>query len=180
MSDIRKKLLNAFVEEINNDEQISDASLFDADELGIEASVARCAINELGFDLMTVLGEFFFLPYEKEEMLYFSAVITIADEYDKSVLKDLEAAVSRINSFLPVGAFSTGPDGKTLVYRYTIPVPGDMKQKDQLSLMLTASDDAISVSDIYMGYLLLVMAGDLNPEEMMDSVLNRTDEEPEE
>jgi len=55
-----------------------------------------------------------------------------------------------------------------------------MKQKDQLSLMLTASDDAISVSDIYMGYLLLVMAGDLNPEEMMDSVLNRTDEKPEE
>ena len=65
MSDIRKNLLNAFVEEIKNDEQISDASLFSAEELGIEASVARCAINELGFDLMTVLGEFLFLPYEK-------------------------------------------------------------------------------------------------------------------
>ena len=58
MSEIRKKLLTAFTKEIGEAEDIRDASVFTAEELGIEADVVRCAITELGLELIDVLGEF--------------------------------------------------------------------------------------------------------------------------
>ena len=179
MSEIRKKLLTAFTKEIGESEDIRDASVFTAEELGIEADVVRCAITELGLELIDVLGEFFFYPYEDEEVLYFSSVITIADEYDENAMSDLEAAVSRINAFLPCGAFTTGAEGKNLIYKYTIPVMADMKEKDQLRSMLTAANAAITTADTYMGYLVLVIGGDVTPEEMMEAVLGKTDDGPE-
>ena len=44
---------------------------------------------------------------------------------------------------------------------------------------VTAANAAITTADTYMGYLVLVIGGDVTPEEMMEAVLGKTDDDPE-
>lgn len=170
MSDIRNRLLTMLNEELQEAEDFEEVSLFTKDELEAPVDVVRGMIVDIGTELIPALTEFFFLPYEDEDMLYFSTLITITDEIQKDELADLSMAVARLNFDIPCGAFSISPDGESLVYKYTVPFPGDLDEEGQKTMMLTAVDAAINIVDAYEGYLALVLEGNLTADKMIDLV----------
>ena len=114
MSDKRNELLKIINEQLQDAEDFEEVSLFTKDELDAPVDIVRGMLTEVGTELVSVLAEFFFLPYEDEEMLYFTSAITVTDEILKDELVDISMAVARINFDLPCGGFSIGPDGESL------------------------------------------------------------------
>ena len=174
MKDSNQKLLNALAAELNNAEDVEEASLFTADELGTEMDMVRCLVKETGADLLDTLAEFFYLPLEEDsEISYFTTMITVIDEMEPDDSASLSDAVARINFFLPVGAFAIDDADKGLVYKYAIPVMNDISDADKMRSMRTAFNVSLGVVDKYEGYLMLVATGELDPDKMMDLVLGR-------
>ena len=78
MNKKKRELLNLLVSELEDAEDMEQTSLFTAEELNAPADAVRTLINEVGTEFISVLGEFFFLPYEDEEVLYFATAMTTA------------------------------------------------------------------------------------------------------
>ena len=169
MDEKKRRLLEAFAKELEEAEDVEQMSLFTKEELDTPADIQRCLITEMGTKLSTVLGEFFFMPFEDDEMLFFSTVMTISDEIGEDRRRDLEAASALIDSVIPCGCFAIA-DGNRLVYRYTVPFFSDDDEKKQVTMMLTAANAAIETADRFLGYLSLVADENMAPEDMMDIV----------
>ncbi len=177
MSDLRDSLLRGLAEGLQDTEDFEEVSLFTKEELDGPVDVVRGMVTDMGTDLLNVLTEFFFLPYEDEEMLYFASAITVTDEIHSDEVADLSMALARINFELPCGSFSLTPDGESLVYKYTVPIPGDMDESVQKTIMLTAIDAAINVVDTYEGYLALVRDDNMTAEDMIKLIRGENSQE---
>jgi len=161
------KLLEALIRELQESEEIQDMSLFTEEELDAPVDVARAMIVEMGTELVDVLGEFFFLPLENEEVLYFVSSITVMEEIPLDKQMDLAIAVARLNSLIPCGAFAMGNGGENLIYRYTVPVSAELDEEVKMTMLLTAVDTAIQEVDRFIAFLMLVAAGELSVDDMM-------------
>ncbi len=170
MQDRKRELLDALVSELNDSEEIDQASLFEAKELDAPVDMVRAILTEIGSELISVLGEFFFLPYEDQDVLYFNTTITVTDDIKPDERMALAEAVARINYLIPCGAFSLGENSETMVFRYTVPVFSDLDSEKQLSVMLTSIDAAVLAVDRFEGYLMLVLEGNLTTDEMIDLI----------
>ncbi len=95
MNEKKRELLNALCSELEKVEYLEQTSLFTADELEAPADVVRTLINEIGTEFISVLGEFFFMPYEDEEVLYFATAITVSEDIPSDCRMDLEARSDR-------------------------------------------------------------------------------------
>ncbi|MCR5594679.1 MAG: hypothetical protein K6G12_02420 [Lachnospiraceae bacterium] len=175
MSDKKMNLLEALAKELNEAEDIEQASVFTKEELNAPADVVRCQLNEMGADMLYLLGEFYFLPFEEEEVYYFSTAITVYDELPEEAAILMGVAASKLDYLLPCGAFTLSGDGSTLVYRYTAQLMADESEDKLIQKMLTAVDAAILTVDKFEGFLMLVAEGELTPEEMMDVVMGKRD-----
>ena len=167
MNEKKRELLNALVSELNEAEDLEQTSLFTAEELGTPADVVRTMITDVGTELISVLGEFFFMPYEDEEVLYFAAAVTISEELPAENMAELESAAVRVNTMIPCGCFATGITGDRLIYRYTAPFLASFDTADQVSMMLTAVGAVMDTLDRFTGYLSLVADGKMSADEMM-------------
>ena len=94
MNEKKRKMLNVLIEELDESEDFEEISLFTAEELGAPADIARALISDVGSELIDVLGEFLFMPYEDEEMLYFTSVITLTDEIMADEQVDIALAIA--------------------------------------------------------------------------------------
>ena len=162
------KLLEMLMDELKDAEEIQDMSLFTAEELESPMDVVRAMIVEMGTELTDALGEFFFLPLENAEMLYFVSSILILEDIPVDRQTDLAVAAAGLNALIPCGSFAMGEDGASLVYRYTIPVPAELDEAVQRTMLLTAVDTAIQEVDRFSSFLMLVAEGELNVEDMKD------------
>lgn len=167
MSELRDRLLRSLADGLADAEDFEEVSLFTKEELDAPVDVVRGLIPEIGTEQISVLTEFFFMPFEDEDMLYFSSVITVTDEIAQEEVADLSLAVARINFDLPCGSFSVSPDGESLVYKYTVPVPGSVDESIQKDIMLTSIDAAINVVDRFEGYLALALEGNLSTKDLV-------------
>lgn len=172
MNDRKSKLLHAFADEINKSDDFEEASVFTSKELDTPVDMVRCIVTEVGTDLINALGEFYFLPFENEEVLYFTLTITLGDEVVPESVSDLESAVSKLDFYLPYGCFALGGEGSILVYKYTVPFRSADSEDEQMSSMLTALDAAVTICDRFEGYLMLVASGELAPDDMISQVMS--------
>ncbi len=170
MADMKRELLDKLVEELKESEDIGEVSLFTAEELDSPVDVVRALLIDMGSELLNMLGEYFFLPYEEEEVLYFTSVITITDEIEPDEIVTVSEAIARINYVLPCGCFALGDEGRNLVYRYTAPILADLDADKQMAMMLTAVDAGMMTVDKYEGYLMLAVDGAMTPSEMIDFI----------
>ena len=77
MEDSKKsKLLEELKKKLEESGNFGEMSVFTAKELDAPMDILRAEIPEFGSDLVSLLGEFFFLPIEDEGRVYFSTVIT--------------------------------------------------------------------------------------------------------
>lgn len=167
MEERKRRLLEGLWEQLKEQEFIGEGSLFTADELGAPMDVLRAEIAEFGVELTSVLGEFFFIPLDDEGILYFSVVITLLNEAPKEAAADIAAAASRLNYYLPCGAYALGNDDRTLVYRNTLPLSADISDEALLKCMFTAADVAVGAAEGTEGSLRLVIKNEISVEEMV-------------
>ncbi len=174
MGEKNRELLTTLANELNNAEDIEDASLFTAEELEAQTDIVRCLIKETGADLIDTLGECFFLPLGNDaDVSYFTTIITIIDEMEPDDATQFAEAVARINFFIPAGTFAIDEEESGLVFKYAVPIMNDASDEEKLKYMLTAFNASLGIVDKYEGYLMLVATGELDPEKMMDLILGR-------
>ncbi len=169
--DIKKELLDALEARFKADGDIGEVLMFTSKELGSSMDVLRAEITEFGPDLMNVLGEFFFMPFDDEGLMFFTSVITLSNSVPKEAVPDIEAAIARLNYYMPCGCYALGDEDKNLVYRYTSILLTN-EEKDKLTeAVSSAAYSAISVAEKFMGYLLLVLKNEITVEQMVKMIL---------
>ena len=139
-------------------EELVACELREAENEG-EPEILRVVFDELGQDNEDgALGEFFFLPpgSEEDEVQHFSAVLTIADDIDKSKLPELYEAMSHINYEIPCGSFCIDKEGENLVYRLTTPLPTAVEGDELFNQMNVCMANALVSADMYMDILVKI------------------------
>ncbi len=164
----KKELLEMLEKELKKDDSIGQMSIFTAKELGTPMDILRAEIMEFGPDLISVLGEFLFMPFEDEGVLFFTSVITLSGTVPKGAAPDLAAAVARLNYNMPLGCFALGDDDKNLIFKFTTLIDAGDKKEKQASAVSRSVEMALSVSDRYMSFLLPVINNDMTVDEMVE------------
>ena len=153
-------LLERLMQDFLEFEDHEDFSIFTSEELGTEMDVLRGMHTEFSSEMVEVLGEYFFLPLETEDIWYFTSVFTIIEQIPDLLLEEMGATISRLNYYLPMGAFVLGGDQTgTLIYRYTVPVLSSHDEEVQFDMIRSAADAAFYCAEEFAGYLLLLSQG---------------------
>ncbi len=173
MSDLKRELLEELETELKEKESIGEISIFTAEELNAPTDILRAEITEFGPDLVSVLAEFFFIPIEDEETLYFTTVISIVLSMPPEAAPDIASTVARLNYYLPCGCYCLGNNDENLVYRLTLPLKADDDMEKQSADIYLSVNTAMEVAERYVGNLLLIKNNELSVKEMLD-MLNNT------
>lgn len=153
-----KKLESFLTDELNVDE----ASLFTKEELNAPMDVLRALVTDYGPGLIDVMAEFSFIPFEgPEEVLYLSSILTIKTDVPKDGVSALAGAASRLNFYLPCGAFCVNPSGDMLVFKNTTLLRSDHPDDILFGDMTVAADRLLSVPESYTDLLIKVSEGKL-------------------
>ena len=128
----------------------------------------RAGITGFGSDLRNILGEFFFLPFEADEVIYFTTVLTITGSVREDVTADLSNAIARLNYYMPCGCFALGDHDSNLIYRFAVPIVGAETKAKQEQAVSMAANTAIMVAEKFEGYLKLVMNNEITVDEMVE------------
>lgn len=167
----KKKLLEALETTLKGEEGIGELSIFTAKELGAPMDILRVEIAGFGVDLVSVLGEFLFMPFEDTDVLFFSSVITITGTLEKETAPDIAELISRMNFIVPFGCFALGDEDRSVVYKYTVPVligDDDLMNKT----IARACDSAIGMAENFEGYLKLVIKDQMSVQDVLEMFKN--------
>lgn len=173
MNEKRKELLAALDNEINDLEYIGEHSIFTKEELSIQTDILRAEIKGFGVDLVSVLGEFFFIPFENEDYHYFTSVITLSSTITKEAAPDIAACISRLNYIVPCGCFALGGQDHNLIFRWTVPVSAEDTEEKQRKTIFDAANVAIGNAERYEGYLRLIINNEITLEELLEMFKNQ-------
>ena len=162
MSDRKKQLLNRLENFFKNDEDVEEASIFTAEELGTPMDMLRVLVSGYGPELIDVLAEYSFIPFEgADEVWYFSSIITIMTDIPEDGVLPLSAAIARLNFFLPYGSFCISRDGKMLVYKSVTALRADHDDKTLYEDIELAADTALLAAEDQSFLLMQVAEGEL-------------------
>ncbi|MCR4589778.1 MAG: YbjN domain-containing protein [Lachnospiraceae bacterium] len=168
MKDVKKELLEVLESQLKEDDDFGEMSIFTAKELNAPMDILRAEIAEFGPDLVSVLGEFFFMPIKDEENMLFTIVISLSNTVPPEAAPDVAAASARINYLLPCGSFAIGDEDRNLVYKYTAILSAKDNKDEQIKEISRAVNAALAVSESFFGYMLPVLKNDISVEEMVD------------
>lgn len=168
----KQKLLEALEAEFKKDEGIGEMSLFTKKELNAPMDILRAEIPDFGSDLVSILGEFFFLPFEADEVLYFTSMITLSSTIPAEAAPDVAAAIARLNYYIPNGCYALGDDDRNLVFRDTLPLKGDADIKDQGTAIIISANNAIMTAERYEAHIKLVLKNEITVTEMVKMLKN--------
>ncbi len=162
MNEKKSKLLKKLEAYFQSDENIEEASLFTGEELGMPTDMLRIIVCDYGPALMDVLGEFYFLPLkEDDEVWYFTSVITIKSDLPPEGTPALAGAISKLNFYLPYGAFCMSADGSLLAYKSVVPVKAADTEKQLYSQIELNADTSLLIPESYTDLLARVADGRL-------------------
>ncbi|MBQ9437005.1 MAG: hypothetical protein IJU50_01610 [Lachnospiraceae bacterium] len=171
MEERKRKLLKRLEKELAKDEEFEETSLFTAEELNAPMDVLRALVTEYGMGLMDVLAECSFLPIkEAEEVWYFSVVLTLSMNVPASGMTPLAKAISRLNFYLPCGAFCLSKDGKMLIYKLVLPCRTDAEEDTLFNQMKLGLETALLVPESYTDLLMRVLDGRLALADFMEAL----------
>ncbi|MCR5775343.1 MAG: YbjN domain-containing protein [Lachnospiraceae bacterium] len=161
------EILQMLETDLRENWEMGEMSIFNREELNVPVDLLRVEIPGFGADLVSVLGEFFFLPFEDTEVLFFSSVITLTTQLPSQAVTDVLAGIARLNYYLPCGCFALGDDDKILVYRFTVPIVGEEDIEKQYEDASIAVDTAITTAETFEGQLKLLIKGDITVEDLI-------------
>ncbi|MBQ7614754.1 MAG: hypothetical protein IJU77_06875 [Butyrivibrio sp.] len=161
MADRKKALLEKLEVFYKEDDSIEEASLFTGEELGTQMDILRLLIRDYGPGLMDVLAEFSFLPTEGDEVWFFNAVITILTDVPKEAVPALSGAISRLNFYLPYGAFCISADGSMLAYKASTALMASHDDEKIYENLEAAAETALLVPEQYTFSLEQIVNGKL-------------------
>ncbi len=168
MSDRKNELLEALEAQLKEDGDFGEMSIFTSKEMNIQADILRVEIPEFGPDLVSVLGEFFFLPIEDEDNLLFTTVISLSNTVPPEAAPDVAAAAARVNYLLPCGCFALGNEDKNFVYKNTAVLSNKDSKDEQLKEIKRSVDASLGSAETFYSYLLPVFKNDITVDEMIN------------
>lgn len=162
------KQLEAFFKE---DETVEEASLFTKEELETPMDIVRALLTDYGPGLMDVLAEYSFIPFEgPQEVWYFSSIITIKMDVPKDGVSALCGAISRLNFYLPYGAFCINAAGDLLIYKSVTAIRTDHNDKEIYENMELSADTALLVAEEHTDMLVKVANGTMLLDDFIDTL----------
>ncbi len=171
MKDRKKKLLEKLETYFKKDEDIEEASLFTAEELGTPMDVLRVLVSGYGPGVMDILAEYSFIPFEgAEEVWYFSSVLTILTDIPKEAAPAVAGAIARLNFYLPYGSFGLSSDDSMLVYRSVTVLRSDHEDEKLYEDMELSADTALLIPERYTYLLEQISDGSLLMKDFLESL----------
>ncbi|MCR5411070.1 MAG: YbjN domain-containing protein [Lachnospiraceae bacterium] len=170
MDEKKNRLLELLEEQLKKDDDIGEMSVFTARELDLPINILRAEVTEFGPELVSILAEFFFLPVDNEDALYFSSVLTLSSSIPKEAVPDMAAAVAHLNYYVPMGCYALGEDDRTFIYKCTVPVRTDDDEDRQKDDMYRAVDASLMLAESFLNYLILVLNNEISVDEMLDMI----------
>lgn len=161
MADRKKVLLEKLEKYYKGEEDVTEASLFTGEELGVPMDVLRVLIGSYGAGLMDVLAEFSFLPVEGDEVWFFSSMLTIMLDVPEEAVPSLAIAIAKLNFFLPYGAFCISGDGKILSYKSVTTLRSDHDDDKLYEDMELAAETSLLIPERYVFALEQIADGKL-------------------
>ncbi len=126
------------------------ASLVKKGEANNEYDILLCRHEDLGGD-GTVMGQYFFPNYDgPENVMYFTAMLTVREDIDEAEAKRLAPKVAEVNEQTVCGHFVIY-DGIGLVYKLVIPISEDLNEDDVYDEINIAAAHAISICASFKG-----------------------------
>ncbi len=125
LDEIRHKVLDTVREKMSED--LVPANLCPKDENGVE--VLAVVLEDAAVDGYDATGEFFFLPDTTEDTQFLVSLITIAEELREETINELCIAVSGINTYMPIEAFSIDFLSRNLIFKHTYEIPLDLDEE---------------------------------------------------
>ncbi len=169
--DRKRTLLKRLEEFFKNDETVEEASLFTKQELKAPMDVLRVLVTDYGAGLNDILAEYSFLPLgEEDEIWYFSGVLTIRMNVPHEGVMPLSVAVSRLNFYLPAGAFAVSADGTTLIYKNVSLIRTDRSDDLIYEDMELLSDTALLIPENFVYSLIEVSQGGLTLKQFLETL----------
>ena len=171
MADRKQKLLKRLEDFFKNDEDIEEASIFTAKELGTPMDMLRVLVTGYGPGLMDVLAEFSFLPLEgPDEVWYFTSIITIKDDIPEDGVSPLAGAISRLNFYLPYGEFCINAKGDLLIFKSMTVLRADHDDDKLYEDIELAADRALLSAEGYTDLLIRVSDGRMLLNDFIDAL----------
>ena len=167
MSDRQKELLEALEAQLKEDDDFGEMSIFTAKELDAPVDILRTELPEFGPDLVSVLGEFFFLPTDDEDILVFTTCISLSNSVPPEAAPDVAAALARLNYLLPCGCFALGNEDRNFVYKNTAILSVNDSKDEQLKEISRSVDASLGSAETFFSYILPVLKNDITVEEMV-------------
>ena len=171
MDNRKQMLLQSLMKVLEDYDDMEDIALQDAEAEGTSFKVLRATVTGFGVQLLDAVVECVFMPIgNADEELYFSLVLTLADDLPAEHVDELAAAVARVNYILPGGCFAIGNADKNLVYRYTLPMTASSDDTQLGKQMELALDMGLVVAERFASSLALVALGQMSVEEMFRTI----------
>ncbi len=135
-----------------------------------EPVVLSILLDEMGSGSEEAYMDCCFMPIYSEDakVQYFAAVITLADDLDRTYLPQLIESVSYVNAELPCGSFYVDRAHSFLVFRLAVPLPIALSGDALFEEIDIVSGNAVSIADMYYDLLLEVSRGESTIEDVIE------------
>lgn len=148
-----------------------------------ERDVLTALYTDFGMeDAYGVLAEYMFfnLPSESGEQAYTSASLTLAEELweDGKDFEDrmqsisgLFVAVGQLNALIPFGAFGVDIATKSLMYKLSFPVNGNLTENQLYDTLDSLIGHALHISGMYIEDLVRISRDELSLDEFLEELI---------
>lgn len=173
MSQFDEKTLELLVdiEQMLREENIA-AVLKKKGEEDYTFSMLSALIENMSFEGMDGLGEFFFMP-EKEglsEIGIFQSVITFAEDVDADTLEKLNQVASILNFYMESGSFSGDCEGRNFTFKTSVVLPLDGDMETLKSIVELNAGQAIIAATSFADVFRKVVVGTMSIDEIRELV----------
>lgn len=125
----------------------------------VPTDILSCLLTEVGPTSEEIMGEYMFIPTPPEvtEILYFSGVVTLAEEIDETYLPQIHQAINALNCMVPMGSFLLS--GTVLAYRLNAPILAKIGEDAVVSTVDELVAGGLDIATQYASSLLQVARG---------------------
>ncbi len=161
---INKELAGEYIAAVYQDKEVS----------GMEDGILNVYLDDVGGNFEDVIGQYFFTPIttDDDQIQIFNAVVFLTEDISEKKLPALYEAMSYINYYSLVGAFSIDEMHSQLAYKISIPMPIEMSDDALYDQVQAIMGNGMITVDKFADLLLGINNGTRNIKEFIEIIKN--------
>lgn len=134
----------------NLEDEDSPALIREKGEEGLPVDVLTTLHTDFGYDGGEAMGEFYFVELPKNENLVaFSGLIVLSEEYSEETLPELYKLMNRLNVRLSIGSFVFDADEPMIGLKFGVAFRKDLEEEELLDQATAAMIFALDAAEKY-------------------------------